>query len=82
MFSLTERQEMRRRAEQSLDKIRPALRADGGDAEIVDVTAEGRLVLKLVGTCGGCPMSPQTLKQGIERVIHRDVAEIREVVAQ
>jgi Fe-S cluster biogenesis protein NfuA len=35
-----------------------------------------------VGTCGGCPMSPQTLKQGIERVIHRDVAEIREVVAQ
>jgi Fe-S cluster biogenesis protein NfuA len=82
MFTVVEREELKQRAERSLDRIRPALQADGGDAEILDVTQEGRLILKLVGTCGGCPMSPQTLKQGIEKVIHRDVTEINEVVAQ
>lgn len=81
MYTPAEREDLKQQAEKSLDRIRPALRADGGDAEIVEVTGDGRLVLRLVGTCGGCPMSPQTLKQGIERVIHRDVAEIREVVA-
>ena len=78
-YSGDERRRLISRVEQSLEHIRPALRADGGDAEIVDITEEGRLILRLVGTCGECPMSPQTLKQGIERVIHRDVPEIREI---
>ena len=77
-----ERENLRKRVEHSLERIRPALQADGGDAEILEITDDGRLILKLVGTCGGCPMSPQTLKQGIERVIQKDVAEIREVIAQ
>jgi Fe-S cluster biogenesis protein NfuA len=77
-----ERQRLRRLAQASLDRVRPALQADGGDAEILDVTEDGRLVVKLVGACGGCPMSPQTLKQGLEKVLHRDVPELRGVEAR
>lgn len=80
-LSSQERQDLRARVEKSLDRIRPALQADGGDAEILDITADGALHIKLLGTCGGCPMSPQTLKSGIERVIHHDIAEITEIVA-
>jgi Fe-S cluster biogenesis protein NfuA len=81
-FSNEKRQALRRRAEEALARVRPALQADGGDTEVVDVTAEGRLILRLIGACGGCPMSPQTLKQGIERVIHRDVPDITAVEAR
>lgn len=81
LFSVAERASLRARALESLERVRPALQADGGDVEIMDVSEDGRLLIKLVGTCGGCPMSPQTLHQGIERVIHRDVPEIRAVVA-
>jgi Fe-S cluster biogenesis protein NfuA len=81
-YTADERRDLRERVERALERVRPALRADGGDCEIVDVTEAGRLVLRLVGTCGECPMSPQTMKQGIERVIHREVSEIREIVTE
>ena len=73
--------EARRRIERVLERIRPALRADGGDFEGLDVTPEGRVTLHLVGTCGGCPMSMMTLKQGIERVIKNEVPEVTSVEA-
>lgn len=80
-FSAVQREGLRKQAEKTLVRIRPALQADGGDAEIIDVTEDGRLQIRLLGTCGGCPMSPQTLKQGIEKIIHHDVPEIRAVEA-
>jgi len=71
---------MKERIEKALDKIRPSLMADGGNVELVEV--KGDLVkVKLTGACGGCPMSQMTLKMGIERVLKKEIPEIKEVVA-
>ena len=71
---------MREKVEAALDKVRPALVADGGNVELVDVT-EGVVKLRLTGACFGCPMATMTLKQGIERVLKEQVPEVKEVVA-
>jgi Fe-S cluster biogenesis protein NfuA len=63
-----------------LDNIRPSLRADGGDVELVDVK-DGIVSLKLKGACAGCPMSTMTLKNGIERMLKQEIADIKEVIA-
>lgn len=72
---------MKERIEKALNKIRPSLQADGGDVELVDVTDDGIVKVKLTGACGGCPMSQMTLKMGIERVLKQEVPEVKEVVA-
>jgi Fe-S cluster biogenesis protein NfuA len=64
----------------ALAEIRPALQADGGDVELVDVT-NGTVKVKLTGACGGCPMAAITLKKGIERVLREKVPEVKEVVS-
>jgi Fe-S cluster biogenesis protein NfuA len=64
-----------------LDEIRPYLKADGGDAELVEVTDEGVVRIRLVGACGHCPMSTMTLKMGIEKRLRESIPEIREVIA-
>jgi len=69
---------MREDIEKALQKIRPALQADGGDIELVDVT-DGVVKVKLTGACGGCPMSQMTLKQGVERVLKEQVPEVKTV---
>jgi Fe-S cluster biogenesis protein NfuA len=65
-----------------LDEIRPALQADGGDVELVDVTADGVVKVKLVGACGHCPMSTMTLKMGIERTLKDKVPGVKEVIQE
>jgi len=72
---------MRDRVEKALDKIRPMLQADGGNVDLVDVTDDGVVKLKLTGSCGCCPMSQMTLKMSIERIIKKDVPKVKEVVA-
>jgi len=71
---------MREKVQAALDKIRPALQRDGGDVELVEVTPDGVVKVRLKGACGGCPMSTMTLKQGIERTIKQAIPEIKEVV--
>lgn len=71
---------VRDRVEVVLNKIRPALVADGGNVELIDVN-DGVVKVKLTGACAGCPMSTMTLKMGIERVLKQDIPEIKEVVA-
>ena len=71
---------MRDKVEAALAQIRPALQADGGDVELVDVI-EGVVKLRLKGACAGCPMSTMTLKNGIERVLKQQIPEVKEVVA-
>jgi Fe-S cluster biogenesis protein NfuA len=71
---------MREKVEAVLRKIRPALQADGGDVELVDVN-EGVVKLRLTGACGGCPMATMTLKAGIEQVLKEQVPEVKQVVA-
>ncbi len=63
-----------------LDMIRPALQADGGDVELVDVSEDGVVKVKLVGACGHCPMSTMTLKNGIEKTLKQKVPGVKEVV--
>ena len=72
---------MKERIETALDKIRPSLMADGGNVEVVEVSPDGVVKVRLTGACGGCPMSQMTLKQGVEKVIKQEVSEIKEVVA-
>lgn len=71
---------MKEKVEAALNKIRPALRADGGDVELVDVN-DGIATVRLTGACSGCPMSTMTLQMGVERVIREEVPEIKEVIA-
>ena len=72
---------MRERVEAVLNKVRPSLQADGGGVELVEVTSDGIVKVKLTGACGGCPMSQMTLKMGIEKAIKQEIPEIKEVVA-
>ena len=71
---------MKKKVEAALAQIRPALQADGGDVELVDVN-DGTVKLKLTGHCAGCPMASMTLQMGIERVIKERVPEVKEVIA-
>jgi Fe-S cluster biogenesis protein NfuA len=71
---------MREQVVKALEKIRPALQADGGDVELVGIE-DGVVSVKLTGGCGCCPMSTVTLKNGIERVIMAEVPEVKEVVS-
>ena len=71
---------MREKVEEVLDKIRPALVADGGNVELVDVN-DGTVQVKLTGACAGCPMSTMTLKMGIEQILKQEIPEVKEVVA-
>jgi len=71
---------MREKVEVALARIRPALQADGGDVELLDVK-EGVVSVRLTGACGGCPMSMVTLKNGIERILKQEVPEVKSVVA-
>ena len=64
-----------------LDQIRPGLQADGGDVELIEVTEEGIVKVRLVGACHGCPMSTLTLKNGIERTLKKKIPEVKEVVS-
>jgi Fe-S cluster biogenesis protein NfuA len=64
-----------------LDQIRPGLQADGGDVELVEITEDGIVKVRLVGACNGCPMSTLTLKNGIERTLKKKLPEVKEVVA-
>lgn len=71
---------MREKVEAALAQIRPALQADGGDVELVDVN-DGTVKLKLTGHCAGCPLASMTLKEGIERIVKERVPEVKEVIA-
>lgn len=66
---------------QVLELIRPNLQADGGDVELVEVTEDGIVKVKLVGACGHCPMSTMTLKMGIERTLKEKVPGVKEVIS-
>lgn len=70
---------MKAKVQEALEKIRPALKRDGGDVELVEVSDDGIVKVRLKGACGGCPMSQMTLKMGIEKVVKQAVPEIKSV---
>lgn len=71
---------MKEQVMEVLDMIRPTLQADGGDVELVDISADGVVSVRLTGACSSCPMSTMTLKMGIEQNLMKKVPEVKEVV--
>jgi len=71
---------MKAEVEKVLEMVRPGLQADGGDVELVDVTEDGIVKVRLKGACGSCPMSTMTLKMGIERAVKEKIPGVKEVV--
>ncbi len=74
-------EEIVKRIKTSIDEVRPYLQADGGDISLVEVTDDYVVKVKLLGACGSCPFSIQTLKLGVEDKLKRDVPEVKELVA-
>ena len=72
---------MKEKIEAALNKVRPQLRMDGGDVELVEVGPDGVVKVRLTGACGGCQMSQMTLKMGIERILKKEVPEVKQVVS-
>lgn len=70
---------MQEKIQAAIDKVRPMLQADGGDVELIDVSDDGVVKVRLQGACKGCPMSQMTLKNGIERIIKQEVPEVKSV---
>ena len=73
--------DIKQKVEEVLNEVRPMLAADGGGVELVDVTEDGKVSVKLSGACGGCPMSQLTLKMGIEKTLKQKIPEVKEVVS-
>lgn len=69
------------KVKESLENIRPYLQNDGGDISLVEITDDLTVKVKLLGACGCCPHSIQTLKLGVEQFLKKEVPEIREVVS-
>ena len=70
---------LKEKVEAALDKVRPSLKADGGDVQLIDVGEDGVVRVKLQGSCAGCPMSQMTLKMGIEKILKKEVPEVTRV---
>lgn len=67
------------KVQQVLERIRPGLQADGGDVELVNVTPDGVVEVRLVGACGACPMSIMTLQYGIQQSLQEEIPEVKAV---
>ena len=78
---MTELQNIRERVVKALERVRPYLQSDGGDIDLLDVTDDMTVKVKLKGACHGCPYSMQTLKAGVEQAIIREVPEIKRVIS-
>jgi Fe-S cluster biogenesis protein NfuA len=73
--------ELHEKVSKAIDGVRPYLEADGGNIELVDITDEGIVKVRLTGACGHCPMSTMTLRAGVERAIIQEVPSVRRVEA-
>ena len=72
---------IREKVVNALNRVRPYLQNDGGDIDLIDITDEMIVKVKLTGACHGCPYAMQTLKAGVEQAIIQEVPEIRQVVS-
>ena len=68
------------RVTRAIQDVRPSLQADGGDIELVSVSEDGIVKVRLTGACGSCPMATMTLKQGVEGYLKKNIPEVKEVV--
>jgi Fe-S cluster biogenesis protein NfuA len=75
------RQDFEKRINESIDMVRPYLVADGGDIKFVELTDDMVVKVQLLGACGSCPYSLQTLKNGVEQAVRKQIPEVKEVVS-
>ncbi|MCD4832571.1 MAG: NifU family protein [Bacteroidales bacterium] len=75
------RQDFEKRINESIEMVRPYLVADGGDIRFVELTDDMVVKVELLGACGSCPYSIQTLKNGVEQAMRKQIPEIKEVVS-
>ena len=78
--SVQAQEDLRRRVEEALDMIRPAIEMDGGNVELGEIV-DGVAYVHMQGACGSCPSSTMTLKAGIERIVCEQIPEIKRVEA-
>ncbi|MFP4164678.1 MAG: NifU family protein [Chitinispirillaceae bacterium] len=70
---------MKEQVQQAINEIRPNLQADGGDIELVDITEDNVVQVRLQGACAGCPGAQMTLKMGVERYLKKKIPEVKSV---
>ena len=75
------REEIMQKIMTAISEVRPYLNADGGDVELVELTADNTVKVRLTGACDGCPFSMMTLKAGIEQAIRKKFPEMKELLA-
>ena len=73
---------MREAVEQVIQQLRPMVQSDGGDLELVQVTDDGVVTIRLHGACSGCSSSTTTLRNGIERYLRHKLPQVKQVVAE
>ncbi len=78
---MPENKNIRERVVKALNRVRPYLQSDGGDIELLEITEDLSVKVKLTGACHGCPFSMQTLKAGVEQAIMKEVPEIKRVIS-
>ena len=78
---MTDLNDIKDRVTNALEKVRPYLQSDGGDIDLIEVTDDMTVKVKLLGACQGCPYSVQTLKAGVEQAIMKEVPEIKRVIS-
>lgn len=72
---------IKERVKKALERVRPYLQSDGGDIDLVEVSEDMTVKVRLKGACHGCPYSMQTLKAGVEQTIMKEVPEIKRVIS-
>jgi len=72
---------MKEQVEKAMGKIRQMLAVEGGNIDLIDVSQDGVVKVRLTGSCGCCPMSQMTLKMGVERILKEEVPQVKEVIA-
>jgi Fe-S cluster biogenesis protein NfuA len=78
---MSETKSIKERVKKALNRVRPYLQSDGGDIELIEITDDLSVKVKLTGACHGCPYSMQTLQAGVEQAIIKEVPEIKRVIS-
>jgi len=78
---MSENETIQERVLKAMEKVRPYLQSDGGDIELVEISEDLTVKVKLTGACYGCPYSMMTLKAGVEQALMKEVPEIKGVIS-
>jgi Fe-S cluster biogenesis protein NfuA len=78
---MADQKSIKERVIKALNRVRPYLQNDGGDIDLIEITDDLTVKVKLTGACHGCPFSLQTLKAGVEQVIMQEVPEVKRVIS-